>query len=165
MVETLGLGASLLGLALASSAGADAVVWKRVADAHASSLELPISILKPKTDPLGLKFEADDGATIYVSTVTEPRADFPGHNPKEDMDLKRSDCTVWPPAYHVVKKQLAAYSCVKGERIEYYIARYTPYGSMALTVEYPKDHAGFWSKLVERMAGSMRQVKRREVWP
>jgi hypothetical protein len=108
-----------------------------------------------------LVFEADHGSVrVQFQTVTEIRPGFPGHDPKGDMALKRSDCTAWPPAYYTLKEALAAYSCLKGERVTYYLARYNPSGSVSLYVEYPVHQKGLWDQAVQRMASSMRQVDR-----
>ncbi len=139
-----------------------AATWARVSDSHGSSFEAPVSILKPKRDPSGiLTFLAEGGAVqVQLETITESRLGFPGNDPEGDMDLKRSDCTRWPPAYHVVKDRLGAYSCVKGDRVTYYLARYSPWGSVTLMVDYPQKEAGVWDPVVKRMAPSMRQVER-----
>lgn len=157
----------LLALTIACGARAQPVsaTWGKVSDAHGSSIEAPITSLKPKRDASGiLTFEAEGGAVrIQLETMTESRLGFPGNDPEGDMDLKRSDCTVWPPAYRVVKDRLAAYSCVKGEAVTYYVARYSPWGSVILTVDYPRKEAAIWDPAIKRMAGSMRQVERHEV--
>ena len=92
---------------------------------------------------------------IQLETITESRPGFPGSDPEGDMDLTRSDCTVWD--------RLAAYSCVKAARVIYYLARYSPWGSVTLMIDYPQKEAAAWNPAVERMAGSMRRVERREV--
>ena len=79
------------------------------------------------------------------------------------MDLTRSDCTAWPPSYKVVKDKLAACSCVKADKVTYYLARYSPWGSVTLSVDYPQTEAIVWDPAVKRMAASMRQVERREI--
>jgi hypothetical protein len=140
------------------------VHWSRVTDQHGSSVELPLSILTPDRDPLGLRFEAERGAVrIRFQTTTESRPGFPGNDPKGDMDLKRADCTNWPPAYYLLKEQVAAYSCVSGASVRYYVARYTTSGNVALFVEYPKGERETWDRTVARMSASMRQMERKEV--
>lgn len=80
------------------------------------------------------------------------------------MDIiSRRDCAPWPPAYYVVKDRLAAYSCGKGGKVIYYIARYTQSGNASLYVEYPQNQSVFWNGAVQRMAASMRQIERKEV--
>lgn len=139
--------------------------WARVADSHGSSFEAPVSILTTTRDPSGfLTYQAESGAvTIQLETITESRLGFPGNDPEGDMDLKRSDCTNWPPAFHVVKDRLGAYSCVKAGKVTYYLARYSPWGSVTLMVDYPQAEAAIWDPVVKRMAASMRQVERREI--
>lgn len=161
----LGTGALVL-LATSSNAQVSEVKWSRVSDQHQSSVEVPISVLKAKADPLGLgmALEGEGGAVqVYFQTETEPRHGFPGNGPKGDMDLKRSDCTDWPPAYYVLKPRLASYSCVKGDKINYYIARYNRSGYASLWAEYPQSERAFWDKAVGRMAASMKQMDRTEV--
>ena len=157
----------LLALVAASNAQAQpsSARWARVTDSHGSSFEAPVSILTPKRDPSGLlTFHAEGGAVqVQLETITESRLGFPGNDPKGDMNLKRSDCTTWPPAYHVVKDRLAAYSCLKVGTVTYYLARYSPWGSVILTVKYPQAEAALWDPAVKRMAGSMHQVERREI--
>lgn len=140
------------------------VIWTRVTDLHGSSLELPLTILKRKHDLSATAFHAEgDTVQIAFETVTEARPGFPGNDPKGDMDLRRSDCANWPPSYYVVKPRLAAYSCRKGNEVAYYVARYSPSGSISLYVEYPQTKGLFWNKAVSRMSASMHQVARHEI--
>lgn len=140
------------------------VIWTRVSDPHGSSLELPLTILKRKPNSSETAFQADDGKVqITFDTVTESRFGFPGNDPEGDMDVRRSDCTNWPPSYYVLKPQLAAYSCTKGNDVAYYVARYSPSGSVTLYVKYPQAESSFWNRAVSRMSASMRQITRQEI--
>jgi hypothetical protein len=58
---------------------------------------------------------------------------------------------------------LAAYSFVTGATVTYYVARYSPWGSVTLHITYPRDEDRIWTPAVRRMSGSMRQVERREI--
>jgi hypothetical protein len=160
-----GLLVAALSVATGVEAQTSLLRWARVTDSHGSSFEAPVSILTAKRDPSGLlTFTAEGGVVqVQLETITESRLGFPGNDPEGDMDLKRSDCTSWPPAYHVVKDRLGAYSCVKGGKVTYHLARYSPWGSVTLMVEYPQAEAAMWDPVVKRMAGSMRQVERREI--
>ena len=139
--------------------------WRRVVDAHGSSLEVPAALLRRERDPLMLVFAAADGARIRFETITEARPGFPGNDPEGDMALVRSDCATWPPAYRIVKARLAAYSCVKGGAIVYYAARCNGSGSVILRATYPKQRAFVWDKAVARMSASMRQLVRMDRGP
>jgi hypothetical protein len=137
----------------------------RVSDAHGSSFEAPASLLQRQQDVSGLlTFKAEQGAVqVRLETITESRLGFPGNDPEGDMALERSDCTTWPPAYHVVKDRLAAYSCIKGDRVVYYLARYSPWGSVTLMVD-PQREATAWAPAVKHMASSLHQVERHDVY-
>jgi hypothetical protein len=138
--------------------------WRTVFDQHRSSVTLPISILRRLPDQTGLSFETRDGKVkISVSTITEERPDFPGHNPRDDMNLTRSDCDAWPPKLHKVTEDTASYSCVKRGNVNYYLARYSPWGSVTLFVAYPTTARRTWDLYVVRMARSLKQVERHEV--
>ena len=137
--------------------------WRRIADNHGSSLEVPGLLLRRVNAQYGLSFVGSDGTRVTFETITEARPGFPGNDPEADMDLKRSDCTSWPPAYRVVKARVAAYSCIKGNSIVYYSARYNGSGSVTLRANYPKSHGSTWDKAVSRMSTSMRQLVRWEV--
>jgi hypothetical protein len=156
-------------VALAVSGGAaqaqpPSTVWSRVYDQHGSSFEIPGSAVNKRSVRNDLVYTAEGGRVrITFSTITEARSGFPGNNPQGDMNLKRSDCTTWPPSYHVVKERLAAYSCLKGDAVTYYVARYSPWGSVTLQVTYPKKEGVAWGPAIERMSSSMRQVKRKEI--
>lgn len=139
--------------------------WSRISDVHGSSLEIPTALLKRKRDPRSLVFVSNDAARITFETITEPRPGFPGNDPEGDMSLKRSDCTAWPPSYRVLKDSLAAYSCVRGATVVYYVARYSRSGSIVLHAEYPRAHNGVWDRVVARISASMRQVGRQELGP
>jgi hypothetical protein len=161
---TTGLACAAALIATSGTAQTPSAKWGRVSDAHGSSFEAPISLLTREPDPSATVFLADGGAVrVTMDTVTESRPGFPGNDPKGDMDLKRSDCTQWPPSYYVLKERLAAYSCTKGDKVTYYAARYSPSGSVSLYVEYPQTQSVFWDKAVARMSASMRQIERREV--
>lgn len=161
--STMGLVALAAWTAMAQAQPLPAT-WGRVFDQHGSSLEVPISVVKPRADPFALVFDADGGAvSIRFQTTTESRPGFPGNDPKGDMALTRSDCTEWPPSYYVLKERLAAYSCSKGDKVTYYLARYNNSGSVSLYVEYPRKESGFWDPAVQRMAASIQQVERKEI--
>lgn len=163
MAWTTGIVSASEIITASSSIQPSAVRWGRISDQHGSSVEVPLSMLQRKVDPEGAVYTAHEGAVrIELVTVTEPRPGFPGNDPQGDMDLKRSDCTTWPPAYHVLKPQLAAYSCVKADKVTYYVARYGRFGSVSLLASYPQAEAAFWNKAVARMSESMRQVERHE---
>jgi hypothetical protein len=146
----------------ASRGTVDPVSWKRVSDQHGSSFDVPISLVSQQPAASDeLAFQSRDGeASIRFSTMTEPRYGFPGHDPKADMDLKRSDCDAWPPQYFVMRGRLAAYSCGKGRKVTYYLAKYSPSGGVFLYVEYPAAQKAVWDKVIGRMAASVRQVAR-----
>lgn len=156
-------------VALAVSGGAaqaqpPSTAWSRVYDQHGSSFEIPGSAVNKRSVRNDLVYTAEGGRVrITFSTITEARSGFPGNNPQSDMNLKRSDCTTWPPSYHVVKERLAAYSCLKGDAVTYYVARYSPWGSVTLQVTYPKKEGLAWGPAIERMSSSMRQVRRKEI--
>jgi hypothetical protein len=155
---------ALISAALPASSDGATIHWRTVVDQHGSSVSVPISILKQMPDPTGLSFRTTDGsASIEVSTTTEPRPDFPGHNPKDDMNLKRADCDGWPPKHYKVTEEMASYSCVKRGKVTYYLARYSPWGSVALFVTYPVNTRIPWDQYVIRMAGSLKQVERHEI--
>ena len=138
--------------------------WQKVVDQHGSSVIVPISILRRLPDPTRLSFEARDGrGKISVSTVTEERPDFPGHNPRDDMNLKRSDCDAWPPKLLKVTDDTASYSCVKRGNVNYQLSRYSPWGSVTLFVAYPTAAKRTWDPYVVRMARSLKQIERHEV--
>lgn len=139
--------------------------WRRITDAHGSSLDVPIALVRREREPSSLVFVGDDGTRITFETITESRPGFPGNDPESDMALKRSDCTVWPPAYRVVKARVAAYSCVRDSAIVYYAARYNGFGSVVLRAAYPKGRATVWDKAVARMSASMKQLERTERRP
>lgn len=139
--------------------------WQRITDAHGSSLDVPTKLLQRRRDSSSLMFVADDGTRVTFETITESRPGFPGNDPEGDMALGRSDCTVWPPAYRVLKDRLAAYSCAKGNVIVYYAARYNGSGSIILRATYPKGRAGIWDKAIAHMSTSMRQLARTERRP
>ncbi|QUD88169.1 hypothetical protein [Phenylobacterium montanum] len=150
--------------ATSSAAQSPSVTWNRVTDQHETSIEVPVSVLTPRADPDGLAFDAEKGAVrIRLLTLTEHRPGFPGNDPKGDMNLKRSDCTAWPPSYYALKDRLAAYSCIRNSKVTYYLARYAPSGSARLYVEYPVAESRFWDAVVKRMTASLQQVGRQEV--
>jgi hypothetical protein len=156
--------AALMFVALPAMSRAATTQWRTVVDQHGSSVKVPISILKKLPDPAGLRFETPDGkVAISVSTTTEARPDFPGHNPKDDMSLKRADCDAWPPKYLKVSEDTASYSCVKRGNVTYYLARYGQWGSVVLLVTYPTTGRSLWDHYVRRMARSLKQVERHEV--
>ena len=161
----------LLSIALVSAEAADAKTaslaaakWKTVFDQHGSSLSLPYSTLVRVPDPAGLSFKTNNGTvSIRLWNTTEPRRDFPGHNPKDDMNLKRTDCDAWPPSYHKTTEKVASYSCVLRGRVSYYLGRYSPSGSVTLFVTYPFGLKKPWDDYANRMAKSLNQVERKEV--
>jgi hypothetical protein len=149
---------------MARAASNPAVVWTTVVDQHGSSVSVPYSILKRMPDADGLDFKTRDGkVSIRVWTTTESRPDFPGHNPKTDMDIKKTNCDSWPPKYYKVSKEVASYSCILRGKVSYYVATYSRSGVVALFVTYPIDLRKPWDQYVSRMARSMRQVERREI--
>jgi hypothetical protein len=158
----------LFGCAVVPAAGggkpavSSAVVWQQWTDKHGSSVDLPVSLLASKPDDGRAKFVSSDGlVTVYLSTETEARPEFPGHDPEKDMNLQRSDCDAWPAAYYVLKENLAAYSCVRHGVVAYYIAKYNGSGNATLYAEYPVAQRPTWDKIIGRMARSLRQVQRR----
>ena len=141
-----------------------AIVWKTVVDQHGSSVTIPYSALKRVPDPDGLSFQTRDGkASIRVWTTTESRPGFPGNNPKADMDLKRSDCGTGSPTYLEISESVGSYSCVLRGRVSYYLAKYSPSGSVALAISYPTDRRKPWDQYVVLMARSLQQVERHEI--
>ena len=81
------------------------------------------------------------------------------------MELKRSDCNQWPPSYHVVKERMAAYSCISGGNVSYYVARYGASGGVFLFANYPEKDAADFKEVISRMSTSMTQVARTQVLP
>jgi len=79
------------------------------------------------------------------------------------MGLKRSDCDKWPPPYLTIKNNVAAYSCTKAGKVDYYVSKYSPSGSVTLRARYPVNQKAMWDAIVARMAASMRQVPRVEI--
>ena len=156
-------------LASAQAAGANTsppatAKWKTVFDQYRSSVSLPYSTLMQVPNPTGLTFKTKDGRVIIrLWTITEPRPDFPGHNPNDDMDLKKSDCDAWPPNYRKTTGTVASYSCVLHGRVSYYLGRYSQSGSVTLLVTYPVSLKRPWDDYVNRMAKSLKQVERREL--
>ena len=163
MLRSLSVFVALISFAGTADAQPTPTAWTRVYDRHGSSFELPSSADRQKADRGDLVYTAERGRVrIAFSTITEARPGFPGNDPAGDMNLKRADCTTWPPSYHEVKAHLAAYSCVRGNAVAYYVARYEPWGSVTLQVAYPRSEDQVWAPAVRRMSGSMRQVRRRE---
>jgi hypothetical protein len=79
------------------------------------------------------------------------------------MNLRRSDCDKWPPAYVTIKNSVAAYSCTKAGKVDYYVSKYSRSGSVTLRSQYPVNQKAIWDTIVARMATSMRQVPRVEI--
>lgn len=98
-------------------------------------------------------------------SVTESRPGFPGHDPEGDMNLKTSDCDHWPPFYRVVREKMAAYSCVSGGNIDYYVSRYGNSGGVFLFASYPEKDAENFKAIISRMSQSLAQVPRKEILP
>ena len=145
----------------ATKAGPIELTWQRVADRQGSSMDVPASLMNTSQDDDALVFRSKDGNTVVrFWTMTEPRPGFPGHDPAGDMDLKRSDCDSWPPSYHVVKENMAAYSCAIGGKISYYVAKYAQSGGVAMFAQYPRKQQASWDKVIYRMTSSITQVPR-----
>jgi len=137
------------------------ISWTKVTDRQNSSVEIPTSLVSKTNSAVGLMFQnQSDGIKIYFNTTTESRPGFPGNDPKGDMNLKRSDCDVWPPEFVVTKRNLAAYSCIKHDVVHYYVAKYNGYGDVMLYVQYPVAKRSLWDKVVSKMAMSLHQTRR-----
>jgi hypothetical protein len=151
-------------LVTSNADGRASVTWKRFVDPHGSSVDVPISLVRQKAAQIGLEFQSLDRKTkIDFFTTTESRPGFPGNDPQGDMNLRRSDCDTWPPSYLAIKERVAAYSCTKGGKVNYYLSKYAPYGSVTLEAEYPVNQKALWDPIVSRIAASMHQVPRSEV--
>jgi hypothetical protein len=144
------------------AAGQDGYVWRQVTN-HIGFVDIPVSLFNRVDEAADIEFIGKkDNSKIRFTTITEPRLDFPGHNPKEDMALERSDCDHWPPEYLSINEKIAAYSCKKGAVISYYLAKYNKSGMVSIYVEYPIEKKDVWSGIIKRMAASLRQVERTE---
>ena len=138
------------------------ILWKTVKDKQGSSVDVPISLVTEMENNAVLVFQSDNGLEkIQFSTTIENRPGFPGNNPEGDMNLRRSDCDSWPPAYLVLKTNIASYSCIKRNSVRYYVAKYNKSGDTSLYIEYPIKYRKLWAKVVSRMVESLRQTRRR----
>jgi hypothetical protein len=147
-----------------TATAAPAINWKTIVDQHGSSVRVPYSILRATPNQFGPSFKTRDGnVSIQLWTTTEERPDFPGHNPKADMDLKRTECDAWPPKYYKVTEKVATYSCVLHGKVSYYLGKYSQSGSVILFVTYPTGMRTPWDQYVQTMARSLRQVERHEI--
>ena len=136
------------------------VHWKKITDVRGSSMDVP-SEMRSNRDGDALVLKSRDGnLLVRFWTMTETRVGFPGNNPSGDMNLKRSDCESWPPAYHVVRDRFAAYSCKNKSMINYYIAKYNNSGGVVMFAKYPESSKAVWNDIISRMASSIKQVRR-----
>jgi hypothetical protein len=134
--------------------------WKRVVDRQGSSVLTPSRTeVSHDGEVVILKV---DGLSARFWSATESRRGFPGHDPARDMNLTPGDCDKFPPTYRIIKKSLAAYSCVKGGKVNYYVAKYSNYGGVFLFSEYSSGNKDNYNSIISRMVSSMRQVKRLE---
>lgn len=143
------------------------VVWTTFTDPHGSTIELPKTLIPQAGAYPPASFRSADGQTSATfETVTESRPGFPGNDPAGDVDPTLQDCRVLPPAFRATNAHLSAFSCVApAGSIVYEVARYSPYGSVILRIEYPAGQKAFWDQAVSRMSRSMRQQPRHEVTP
>ncbi len=144
---------------------AQAETWRVYADQSGSSVAAP-STLTPVKGPSQLVLRSADGLIIVtLETTTEERPGFPGNDPATDLAPTAGDCDALPPAYRLLNSHVAAYSCVKAGKVEYWVARYDGSGNVTLHVEYPVSQKAYWDGAVSRMSASIKQQKRHELVP